>query len=122
MQAPPSGDRRFRAWTWLATSLLAVVLVTVSVPIAATAYGVHLLAAFATSLALAGAIPLAVRWPWLGAALSTAGLLAFALLSASSDAAPWPWPVTSILSQAALLIVLGLMRPWWLSITAWLAG
>ena len=120
--APRDADRRFRAWTWLATSLVAVVLVTISVPIAATAYGVHLLAAFATSLALAGAVPLAVRLPWLGAALSTLGLLAFALLSASSDAAPWPWPVTSIVSQAALLVVLGLMRPWWLGLAAWLAG
>jgi len=116
------GDRRLRAWTWLAAAVLAVVLVAVSVPIAATAYGVHLLAAFATSLALAGAIPLAVRWPWLGAALSTVGLLAFALLSAASDGVPWPWPVTSIISQGAVLIVLGLMRPWWLGAAAWLAG
>jgi signal transduction histidine kinase len=30
--------------------------------------------------------------------------------------------VTSIVSQAALLALLGLMRPWWLGFAAWLAG
>lgn len=118
-----SGDeRRFRAWTWVATSLFALVLVTVSVPLAAGLYGVHLLAAFATSLLLAGALPLAVRWPWLGAGLATVGVLSFALLSAGSEDAPWPWPVTTIVSQGALLLVLGLMRPWWVGFTTWLAG
>ena len=114
-------DRRFRAWVWVATSLLAVVLLVVSVPLAATVYGVHLLAAFATSLALAGALPLAVRLPWFAAALATAGLLAFALLSSGSEGAPWPWPVTTIIGQGSLLIVLGLMRPWWVGLAAWLA-
>ena len=115
-------DRQFRAWMWVATSLLALMLVAVSVPLAATVYGVHLLAAFATSLALAGALPLAVRLPWLAVGLATAGLLAFAVLSASSDGAPWPWPVTTIISQGALLIVLGLMRTWWVGLATWLAG
>ena len=120
--ATPSDERLFRAWMWVATSLLAVMLLTVSVPLAASLYGVHLLAAFATSLALAGALPLAVRLPWLAAALATAGLLTFALLSAGSEGAPWPWPVTSIIGQGVLLIVLGLMRTWWVGLAAWLAG
>jgi len=122
-QAVAQGDeRRFRAWTWVATSLLAVMLLTVSVPLAGALYGVHLLAAFATSLALAGALPLAVRLPWLAAALATAGLLTFALLSSGSEGAPWPWPVTTIISQGVLLIVLGLMRAWWVGLAVWLAG
>ena len=122
-QAVAQGDeRRFRAWTWVATSLLAVMLLTVSVPLAGALYGVHLLAAFATSLALAGALPLAVRLPWPAAALATAGLLTFALLSSGSEGAPWPWPVTTIISQGVLLIVLGLMRAWWIGLAVWLAG
>ena len=122
-QAVAQGDeRRFRAWTWVATSLLAVMLLTVSVPLAGALYGVHLLAAFATSLALAGALPLAVRLPWLAAALATAGLLTFALLASGSEGAPWPWPVTTIISQGVLLIVLGLMRAWWIGLAVWLAG
>lgn len=120
---PALGDERlFRAWMWVATSLLAVLLLTVSVPLAASLYDVHLLAAFATSLALAGALPLAVRLPWLAAALATAGLLTFALLSSGSEGAPWPWPVTTIIGQGALLIVLGLMRAWWVGLAAWLAA
>ena len=115
-------DRRLRAWMWVATSFLAVLLFTVSVPLAATLYGVHLLAAFATSLAMAGALPLAVRLPWVAAGLATVGLLAFALLSAPSEGAPWPWPVTTIIGQGALVIVLGLTRPWWVGFAAWLAG
>jgi len=116
-------DRRLRAWMWVATSFLAVLLFTVSVPLAATLYGVHLLAAFATSLALAGAIPLAVRFHWIAAGLATAGILAFALLSAQSEGAPWPWPVTTIIGQFALLLVLGLVRVTWAGMFAtWLAG
>ena len=116
-------DRRLRAWMWLATSVLAVLLFAVSVPLAATLYGVHLLAAFATSLAMAGAIPLAVRFRWVAAGLATVGLLAFALLSAPSEGAPWPWPVTTIIGQFALLLVLGLMRMTWVGMfAAWLAG
>ncbi|WP_448006353.1 ATP-binding protein [Agromyces bauzanensis] len=118
----PIDERLFRAWMWVATSLLAVMLVSVSVPLAATLYGVHLLAAFATGLALAGALPLSVRWPWAGAALATAGVVTLALLSADSAGAPWPWAVTTIISQGVLLIVLGLMRAWWVGLSAWLAA
>ncbi len=117
-----SDERYFRAWMWVATSLLAFVLVVVSVPLAATIYGVHLLASFGTSLAMAGALPLSVRWPWLGAGVATVGLFAFAMLSAGSDGAPWPWPATTIVGQSALLIVLGLMRSWPLGLTTWIAG
>ncbi|MDF2574187.1 MAG: histidine kinase [Agromyces sp.] len=120
--AAPPDERRFRAWMWVATSLLAVMLVAVSVPLAATLYGVHLLAAFATSLMLAGALPLAVRWPWVAGATATAGLLWFAILSFESSGAPWPWPVTTIITQGALLIVLGVMRAWWVGLSVWIAG
>ena len=120
--SPPDDGRRFRAWMWVATSLTAVLLVSVAVPLAATLYGVHLLAAFATSLALAGALPLAVRWPWPAAALATVSILVFALLSAGSTGSPWPWPVTNMIGLGLLLIVVGLMRPWWVGLTTWLAG
>ncbi|WP_157006975.1 sensor histidine kinase [Agromyces laixinhei] len=115
-------ERQFRAWMQVSTSLLAVILLSVSLPLAATIYDIELLAAAATSLALAVALPLAVRWPWVAAGVSAAGLLAFALLSMNSDGAPWPWPVTSIVSQSVLLIVLGLMWEWWLGLIAWGAG
>lgn len=112
-------ERQFRAWLWVTTCLLAFMIFAVSVPLAATIYGVHLMAAFATSLAMAGALPLTVRWPWFGAGLSTLGLLAFALLSAGSEGAPWPWPVTAIVGEAVLLIVLGVMRESWVGLSAW---
>jgi signal transduction histidine kinase len=115
-------ERQFRAWMLVSTSLVAVILFSVSLPLAATIYGIELLAAAATCLALAIALPLAVRWPWVAASVSAAGLLAFALLSAGSDLAPWPWPVTSIVSQGVLLIVLGLMWEWRLGLIAWGIG
>ena len=116
-------EREFRAWLWVTTSLLALTLVAVSVPLAATLYGVHLLAAFGTSLALAGALPLAVRWPWVAAGIATAAIFVFALLSAGSEGAPWPWPVTTIISQGALLIVLGLLRVHWIGLlSVWFAA
>jgi signal transduction histidine kinase len=64
-----------------------------------------------------------VRFHWIAAALATAGILAFALLSAESEGAPWPWPVTTIIAQFALLLVLGLMRVSWTGMFAvWLAA
>lgn len=122
LPGPGADERQFRAWMLVSTSLLAFMLVAVSIPLGATVYGVHLLAAFATSFALAGALPLSVRWPWLAAGLSAASLLVFALLSANSDGAPWPWPVTSIIAQGALLIVLGLMYDWKVGVVAWTAA
>ncbi|WP_173923191.1 histidine kinase [Agromyces sp. Marseille-P2726] len=116
-------ERSFRAWMWVGTAVFAVLLFSVAVPIAATLYDVHLLAAFATGLAIAGAVPLAIRFPWVAAGLATAGILAFALLSAGSEGAPWPWPVTTIIAEFALLIVLGLMRMTWVGLLGvWLAG
>ncbi|PWC05299.1 histidine kinase [Agromyces badenianii] len=115
-------ERQFRAWMWVTTSLLAITLLSVSVPLAATIYGVHLLAAFGTSLAVAGALPLSVRLPWVAAGLSAAGLLSFALLASGSDGPPWPWPVTSIIAQGALLIVLGLMFEWRVGFITWVAA
>ncbi|MFB9308497.1 signal transduction histidine kinase [Agromyces hippuratus] len=115
-------ERQFRAWMLVSTSLLAIILFAVSVPLAATIYDVNLLAAFGTCLALALALPLAVRWPWVAASVSAAGLLAFALLTMNSDGWPWPWPVTSIVSQGVLLIVLGLMWEWRLGLIAWGMG
>lgn len=115
-------ERQFRAWMLVSTALGAVILFSVSLPLAATIYDIELLAAAATCLALAVALPLAVRWPWVAAGVSAAGLLAFALLSLGSDVAPWPWPVTSIVSQGVLLIVLGLMWEWRLGLIAWGMG
>ena len=115
-------ERQFRAWMLVSTSLVAVILFAVSLPLAATIYDIELLAAAGTCLALAVALPLAVRWPWVAASVSAAGLLAFALLSLGSDVAPWPWPVTSIVSQGVLLIVLGLMWEWRLGLIAWGMG
>ncbi|MCD5345898.1 histidine kinase [Agromyces sp. H3Y2-19a] len=121
--APTDADRRLRAWAWLATSALALVLFAVSVPLAATIYGVHLLGAFATCLALAGALPLAMRFPRTAAVVATWGILMFALLSAGSEGAPWPWPVTTIIGQTALLLVLGMNGMSWFGMfVVWLAG
>lgn len=106
----------------VAMSLFAVVLVPITVPLSATLYDVHLLAAFATSIMLAGSLPIAVRWPWPGAALAAVGMLTFAVLSAGPHGAPWPWPVTTIVSQSAMLVVIGIMRPWPTGVVAWFAG
>lgn len=120
---PRDPERRFIAWIWVATSLLALVLFIVSVSLAATIYGVHLLAAFGTSLALAIPLPLAMRFPKTAVVIATTGILVFALLSSGSAGAPWPWPVTTIIGQAALLFVLGLLGMSWRGMfVAWLAG
>ncbi|MFB9641194.1 sensor histidine kinase [Agromyces lapidis] len=120
---PRDPERRFLAWLWVATSLLALVLFVVFVPLAATIYEVHLLAAFGTGLALAIPLPLAMRFPKTAVVIATSGILVFALLSSGSDGAPWPWPVTTIIGQAALLFVLGLLGMSWRGMfVAWLAG
>ncbi|HEY1105376.1 MAG TPA: histidine kinase dimerization/phosphoacceptor domain-containing protein, partial [Agromyces sp.] len=119
----PGAERRLRAWSWVAASALAVVLFAISVPLAATIYGMHVLGAFATGLALAGALPLAMRFPRAAAIVAVAGIFAFALLSAGSEGAPWPWAATTIVGQTALLFLLGMNGMSWRGMfVVWLAG
>lgn len=119
LTAPPAVDRRFRAWLYAATTALAVVLFSIAVPLGATIYGVHLIAMFAIGIASCGAMPLAVRTPWLAGLVFAVSANVFAGLSASAEGAPWPWPVTTIIGGGAMLAVVGLTRPWWHGLIVW---
>ncbi|QTX05752.1 sensor histidine kinase [Agromyces archimandritae] len=119
-RAPASTpERRFRARLLAAAVGVAVVLYAVSVPIGAAVYGVNVAAMFALALLTCGAIPLAVRMPWVAAVAASVSANVFTGLSAGSADAPWPWPVTTIIAAAAMLIVAGLTRPWWTGLGSW---
>ena len=111
------------AWTWLAVSFAAGVLVAVGWPVTAALYGVHPALAMVLTVAHSGAAVLTVRYVWAGLALSAgAGL---GMIVATADAAgtwPWPWPVTTLLTHCLIIVVLALRRSWVWAWAAWAVG
>lgn len=108
------------AWSWIGTGFAAVVLFTVGWPITVAVHSVHIVAALILVVVHCGSMVLTLHRPWIGLALSlgaAGGLMVYAV-----DSAPWPWPVTSLITQSAVLAVAALARPWYLAVSAWCAG
>ncbi|WP_114854971.1 histidine kinase [Brachybacterium sp. YJGR34] len=111
------------AWVRMTVAFLAFVLVVVAWPVTASLYAVPPAVAMVTSIAIAAAALLAVRWPWAGLALSV--LAAAGSILATSPAAagpPWPWPVTALLAHCLTLTVLAVLHRWYWAVSAWSGG
>jgi signal transduction histidine kinase len=102
--------------TWFA----AVVFVAVGWPILAAVHHIPVVVAMVLSLAQAAALPVAVRWPRAGATLGAVTALATTLSSVMGTV--WPWPVTTLLAYAVLVLVLSLRHGFRVAVGAWLAG
>lgn len=103
--------RRPEAWLRIGATATAVALLAVSVPLGATVYRGALLVLFFGVLAQVSAIPIALIRPWVAAPLSVAGAVAI-MAAASGGGAPWPWSVTTMITQALVLGFLGFRTPW----------
>jgi signal transduction histidine kinase len=103
--------RRPEAWLRIGTVAAAVVLLVVSISVGAGLYDVTLIVLYIGVLAQVCALPLALVRPVLAAPLSVLASLLI-VVSAVSDTAPWPWAVTSIITQSILLALLGYRAPW----------
>lgn len=111
-----------RAWSWIGSGFATVVLLAVGWPVIAAVYGVSAAVAMVVVLAHCAAIVITLRWTWIGLAVSLVASGATVLVTAESSVAAWPWPVTTMITQCAVLIVAALARPWYYSAAAWAAG
>ena len=98
-------------------------LLAVAWPVLAVLYQLHPAVAMVLSVAHSAAIVLAVRWPWLGIALSTSASLASMLVTfPMTGELFWPWPVTGMIAQCLLVLVLALRHQWHWAVAGWSAG
>jgi len=117
LTAPPA-----TRWVWASTCVAAVALLAVAWPVLATLYLLHPAVALVLAVAHSAGIVLAVRWPWLGIALSTSSSLAAMLVTFPLAGLPWPWPVTGMIAQCLLVAVLALRHQWYWVVAGWGAG
>lgn len=110
-------------WVWAGSCFVTLVLLAVAWPILATLYEVHPAVAMVLALAHSAAPVVAIRWPWAGIGTSSLASLG-AMLATYPVAAelPWPWPVTAIVAQCLLLVVLALRHQWYWVAGAWSTG
>ncbi|WP_147918932.1 sensor histidine kinase [Ruania zhangjianzhongii] len=110
-------------WVWAVSCFVTLALLAVAWPVLATLYSVHPALAMVLALAHSAAPMVAIRWPWAGIGLSSLASLG-AMLATYPVAAelPWPWPVTGIVAQCVLLVVLALRHQWYWVAGAWSAG
>lgn len=114
------------AWSWIGAGFAAVVLLAVGWPVVAVVYEVPVAVVMVIVLAHCGALLLTLRWAWLGLALSLtasgATMLATGWQLEESGASVWPWPVTTLITHCAVLVVAALSRPWYYAAAAWSGG
>ena len=103
--------RRPEAWLRVGATATAVALLAVSVPLGATVYQGALLVLFVGVLAQVSAIPIALIRPGIAAPLSVVGAVTI-MAAAHAGSAPWPWSVTTMITQALVLALLGFRAPW----------
>ncbi|SDY53003.1 sensor histidine kinase [Herbiconiux ginsengi] len=114
--------RRPTVLAWGALGVLAVVLASVSIPVNTAAYGVPPAASFVIGLLQAALIPLAAARPRLALVLSVIPLVLLPLLGLHSEGAPWPVAVTTLIIQAAVIVVIAFVSTWRVAIGSWLVS
>lgn len=110
------------AWSLTGTIFASVVLLAVGWPVLTVVYSTHVAIAMVWVTLHCLTIVVTLRWTWIGLAgsiLASGGLI---LVTAPAEVSVWPWPVTVLLTQCAVLIVAGLVRPWYYAVSAWCAG
>ncbi|MFD6812653.1 sensor histidine kinase [Enteractinococcus coprophilus] len=110
------------AWALTGTIFSAVVLLAVAWPVVSAVYSVNAAVVMVWTMLHCAAIVATLRWTWISLAVSLVASGALILVTAPAEVSVWPWPVTVLLTQCAVLIVAGLARPWYYAVSAWSAG
>ncbi|GAA2043194.1 histidine kinase [Yaniella flava] len=110
------------AWSWTGAIFASVVLLAVGWPVVAVIYSINAAVVMGLAIMHCGAIVMTLRWTWPGLIVATVASGAFMLVTASAGVAVWPWPVTVFLTQCAVLIVAGMVRPWYYAVSGWSAS
>jgi signal transduction histidine kinase len=114
--------RRPTVLAWGGLAVLAVVLASISIPVNTVAYGVPVAASFVIGLLQAALIPLAAVRPRLALGLSVIPLVLLPVVSLGSEGAPWPVAVTTLILQAAVIVVIAFVSTWRVAIVSWLVS
>lgn len=113
------GDDAIRGWTSIASGALAILAIAVGWPILSAVYGVPVVTAMCIALAHAIALAIAGRLPLLAIALQLGSVLASLFATVGTGSLPWPWPVTTLVFQAFLTILIALRCQWPWAVAAW---
>ncbi|WP_052492649.1 sensor histidine kinase [Leucobacter komagatae] len=114
--------RRFGAdggWVWILAGYSAVVLVAIGWPLLANLYSVHVAIAMVLVIAQAAALLLAIRLPAVAIAVAAAAPAVATLISSLDPGVPWPWPVSMLITQAGIVLIIALRRGWQWVLAAW---
>ncbi len=126
MQASHQSGQRRRArtvvWTRVSLAIAAIALFCVGTPVTTSMYGTPVSLSFLMNGALAGSVLVALFRPRMAAAVHIGGLLALEFSSAPGFAAPWPIPVTAMISLSTLIGVLAFDAGWRIAATTWAAA
>lgn len=116
----PVGRKR-EPWIRLIAVVVATALLVVSASIGASLYGGALIPVFALAIVHSGSLVLALVRPHAAAVVSALTCFATALIANGPDGAPWPWAVTTLITQ---VLVIGVIthRAGWKVGAATLAG
>lgn len=108
-------DRPLGVAEWIVWSIVAAVLVAISIPVHAVLHGVHLPLAFVLGILQGGSVLLAALVPPAGAAAHAAAIIGIAC-AADPESGPWPITVVGMVSLAALLVAAGVRSHWLLGL------
>ncbi|HWR85689.1 MAG TPA: histidine kinase [Rhodoglobus sp.] len=98
---------RLEAWLRIAAIIAAVALLSVSTALGATIYEGDIIFVFAGALLHAGAVAAVLVRPRTAAVMSLIGAPIIMLAAHHGGLAPWPWAVTTMITQALVLAGVG---------------
>jgi signal transduction histidine kinase len=98
---------RLEAWLRIAAVATAVALLAVSTALGATLYRGDLIILFAGTLLHAGAVAVVLTRPRTAALMSLVAATVIMLAAHDGGTAPWPWSVTTMVTQATVLVGVG---------------
>ncbi|KAM9864076.1 sensor histidine kinase [Leucobacter sp. BZR 635] len=106
-------------WAWIITGYAAIILIAVGWPLLATLYSVHAAFAMVLVIAQAAALMLAIRLPALAIAVAMIAPAVAAALSPAAAGVPAPWPVSMMIVQTGIVLIVALRFPWPWALAAW---
>lgn len=107
-------------WTLVGAIIVAIALVSVGSALGATIYDMPVALAFGLSLVHAATIPFALRRPFTAGLISAAAVTGLAFAQSTTLGAPWPWAVTTLVTQAIVLSLVGLQARGRIGVLVWL--
>lgn len=107
-------------WTLVGAIVVGIALVAVGSALGSTIYSMPVALAFGLSLVHAAMVPLALRRPFTAGLVSAAAVTGLAFAQSTTLGAPWPWAVTTLVTQAIILALVGLQARGRVGVLVWL--